>query len=125
MTYKELMFSSLSSLLKDGETLECAVYGILNQADGQYYAYFGIAGDDLIVATLAGKSVAYTTRVPLDIKSLKIKQTLIMHQYVIDISFEKGNSLRITASPKVLTIDTQKENLPLFLNHLKSKSKTI
>lgn len=122
MNYKELMIKSLTDLLNDGETLLYPIYGILNQGNEQYYAYFGFAGNDLLIALLSGKQISYTTRIPLDIKSVKIKPTMIFKQYIIDISFLEGASCKITASSKVFTIDSQKENMPLFLEYLKSKT---
>ncbi len=122
MTYKELMMQALTDMLKEGETLKHPIYGILQDGTEQFYAYFGFAGNDLLIAILVGKSVADTIRVPLDIRSLKIKQGLILKQYTIDISFNEGSPCRITASPRVMTIDTQKDNLPLFLEYLKSKT---
>ena len=120
MTYKELMIEALTDLLEDDETLMHPIYGLFHQGNTQYYGYFGFTEHHLLIALISGtgKQVTYTTRVPLDIKSIKVKQTAIFKQYVIDIAFNEGAPCRITASPKVLTIDTQKENLPSFLAHL-------
>ena len=120
MTYKELMFEALTDLLEDDETLMHPIYGLLNQGNTQYYGYFGFTEHYLLIALVSGtgKHITYTTRVPLDIKSIRVKQTAIFKQFVIDITFNEGAPCRITASPKVLTIDTQKENLPSFLEHL-------
>ncbi len=120
MTYKELMFESLTGLLEENEELMYPIYGLLNQGNTQYYGYFGFTDHYLLIALLSGigKQITYTTRVPLDIKSIKVKQTAIFKQYVIDITFNEGAPCRITAAPKVLTVDTQKENLPSFLEHL-------
>ena len=120
MTYKELMIKSLTDLLEDDETLMYPIYGVLNQGNTRYYGYFAFTEHYLLIALLSemGKQITYTTRVPLDIKSVKVKQTAILKQFIIDISFNEGAPCRITASPKVLTINTQKENLPKFLEHL-------
>lgn len=120
MTYKELMIEALTDLLKDDETLMHPIYGLLNQGNTQCYGYFGFTEHYLLIALLSGtgKQITYTTRVPLDIKSIKVRKTAIFKQYVIDIFFNEGAPCRITASPKVLTVDTQKENLPSFLEHL-------
>jgi len=120
MTYKELMIEALTDLLEDDETLMHPIYGLLNQGNTQYYGYFGFTEHYLLIALVSGtgKQITYTTRVPLDIKSIRVKQTAIFKQFVIDIAFNEGAPCRITASPKVLTIDTQKENLPSFLEHL-------
>ena len=76
----------------------------------------------MIAEVIHGKHIVNTQRIPLDIKSVKIKQTAITKQYVIDISFKNSSPCRITASPKVLMIDSQKVNLPLFLEHLNNIS---
>ena len=121
MTYKELMIKSLTDLLEEGETLMHPIYGLLNQGNMQYFGYFGFTKNHLLIALVSeiGKQITYTIRIPLDIKSIKIKQTKLLKQVVIDISFNDGAPCQITASPKVLTIDSQKENLPQFLNYLK------
>ena len=126
MTYKELMYDSLTNLLENGETLLHPIYGILNQGDSQFYGYFGFTEHYLLIALVAsGKQITYTTRIPLDIKSVKVKQTAIFKQYVIDIAFNEGAPCRIIASPKVLMIDTQKNNLPSFLEYLNNLAPTL
>ena len=122
MTYKDLMIKSLTDLLEDGETLMHPIYGILNQGNIQFYGYFGFTQTHLLIALVAGKQITYTIRIPLDIKSIRIKQTAVFKQFVIDIAFNDGAPCSITASPKVLMIDSQKNNLSQFLNYLKSKS---
>ena len=121
MTYKELMIKSLTDLLEDGETLMHPIYGILNQGNIQNYGYFGFTKTHLLIALISGKQVTYTTRIPLDIKSVRIKQSLIFKQYEIDIGFHYGTPCKIMASPKVMMIDSQVENMPLFLQFLQSK----
>ena len=122
MTYKDLMIKSLTDLLEDGETLMHPIYGILNQGNIQFYGYFGFTQTHLLIALVAGKQITYTIRIPLDIKSIRIKQTAVFKQFVIDIAFNDGAPCSITASQKVLMIDSQKNNLSQFLNYLKSKS---
>lgn len=122
MTYKELMYKSLTELLKDGETLMCPIYGALNQGDMQHYGYFGFTKTHLLMTLITGKTVMYAKRIPLDIKSIRIKQSAVFRQYEIFISFNNGDSYIITASPRVLMIDTQKENMPQLLDYLKSNA---
>lgn len=116
------MIDSLTNLLERDETLMHPIYGILNQGNRQFYGFFGFTESHLLIALVVGKTITYTTRIPLDIKSVKIKQTKIFRQYVIDIAFNEGAPCRITAAPKVFTIDVQKDHLPQFLNYLKSKT---
>ena len=94
----------------------------MNQGNIQYYGSFGFTETHLLIALLSRKQITYTIRIPLDIKSIKIKRTAVFKEYVIDIGFNDGTPCRITASPNVLTIDSQKENLPQFIEYLKSKS---
>lgn len=122
MTYKDLMIKSLTDLLEDGETLMHPIYGILKQGNIQYYGFFGFTKKHLLIALVSGKQITYTIRIPLNIKSIRIKRIAVFKQFIIDIGFNDGAPCRITASPKVLMIDSQKDNLPQFLNYLKSKS---
>lgn len=122
MTYKDLMIKSLTDLLEDGETLMHPVYGVLDQGNEQYYGYFGFTESHLLIALVSGKQITDTIRIPLDIRSVRIKQTAVLKQYVVDISFNDGVPCKITASPRVLLIDSQKDNVPQFLKYLKSRS---
>lgn len=122
MTPKERMIQALTDMLENGETLMHPIYGLLVQGGRQYYGYFGFTEKVLLIALVSGKTVADTIRVPLDINSVKIKKNIFLNEHVIDISFNEGAPCRITAFPKVLAIDSQKENLPKFLSYLKSKT---
>lgn len=122
MTAKERMIQALSDMLQNGEKLMHPIYGLLVQGGRQYYGYFGFTEKFLLIALISGKTVTDTIRVPLDINSVKIKKNVFLNEHVIDISFNEGAPCRITAFPKVLTIDSQKENLPQFLSYLKSKT---
>lgn len=122
MTYKDLMLKSLTDLLKNGETLMYPIYGVLHQGNSTHHGYFGFTQNHFLMVLISGKVITYTARIPLDIKSIQITKTLVFRRYVIDIAFHNGAPCRITASSKVLAIDSQKENLPCFLDHLKSRS---
>ena len=98
------------------------IYGILHQGNMQNYGYFGFTKSHLLIALISGKQVTYTTRIPLDIKCVRIKQSSIFKQYEIDIHFHYGTPCKITASPKVVMIDSQTENMPLFLQYLQSQA---
>lgn len=121
MTYKELMTQSLTDLLEPGETLMYPIYGILNQGNAQYYGYFGFTENYLLIALIVGKHVANTIRIPLDIRSVTIKKSPIIKQHVIDISFNEGAPCRIIASPRVVMINLQKDNLPRFVSYLENE----
>jgi hypothetical protein len=60
---------------------------------------------------------------PLDIKSVKVKKSKVLNEYKIHILFENKKSFEIFTFLKVLKIKSQKDNLPLFLEYLKGKSK--
>lgn len=122
MTAKERMVQALTDMLENGETLMHPIYGLLVQGERQYYGYFGFTEKFLLIALISGKSVTDTIRVPLDINSVKIKKNIFLNEHVIDISFNEGAPCRITAFPKVLAIDSQKDNLPQFVSYLKSKT---
>lgn len=122
MTAKERMIQALSDMLENGETLMHPIYGLLVQGGRQYYGYFGFTEDFLLIALVSGKTITDTIRVPLDINSVKIKKNIFLNEHVIDISFNEGAPCRIIAFPKVLAIDSQKENFPKFLSYLKSKT---
>ena len=125
MKPKELMMKSLTNLLQTDETLLYPIYGILNQGNEQYYGYFGLTENNLIIALISasGRRITNTIRIPLDVKSVKVKKNFI-GQYIIDINFKEGSPCKITANPKVLFLDSQKENLPLFIDFLKNKAET-
>ena len=124
MNYKERMMESLTQLLEEGETLKYPIYGMLRQGNSQYYGYFGLTENALVIALISGSNVVtYTNRVALDaIRSVKIKRTKILKECHITIGFAEGVPCEIQAMPKVLTIDTQKENLPKFIECLKGKA---
>lgn len=120
MTHNEFMMDSLSKLLKEGETLKCPFYGTLNQANRTFFCFFGLADNDLLIAVRSdfGQYITYTTRVPLDVKSVTVKTTSMLHQRVIDISFLEGSPCKITASPKIIGVGSQLESLDAFIDHL-------
>ena len=123
MSNTRAMTQALTNILVDGETLTCPIFGAEGD-DFPQYAYFAFTETHFLVAYLTGKQVTKTERIPLDIKSVRIKKTKILGRYIIDVVFGKNRSFKITASPKVLTIASQKENLPLFIKHLEAIAKS-
>ena len=117
MTYKELMFSSLSQLLETGEVLRYPLYGTLIQKGGRFFGYFGLTDTHLLIALLNG-SKNWVSRIPLDIKDVKVKKSLFPLQRIVKINFNTGNPCIIRFSSKVYGIDTQKENLEHFINEI-------
>ena len=124
MKYNELMIHSLTELLEEGETLMHPIYGVLRQGNELFYGFFGLTETHLLIALVSGKTVTYTTRIPLNIRSVHIKQNIITRDFVIDIGFDSGAPCRITAYKKVLMMDSQKKNFPLFTERLSSLAKS-
>ena len=122
MTAKERMYEALTNLLRNGEVLMCPIYGVLEQGTGRYYGYFGFTERFLLLALFEGETVTYTSRVPLDIRSVQIRKEFFLNEHIININFNEGNPCRISTFPRVLGIDSQKENLVQFLSHLQSKA---
>lgn len=122
MNYRSLMNESLTDLLSDGEKLMYPIYGMLDQGNKQYYGFFGFTDNFLLIALVSGDHITYTSRIPLNIRSVKIEQSGILKQYTIDINFKSGAPCKIIASPRVMMINTQKDTLPLFLDFLKDRS---
>ena len=64
----------------------------------------------------SSKIVNWTTRVPLDIKDVKVKKRLIPSQYKISIEFNEGAPCNMGASKKVYGIESQEVNLTEFIS---------
>ena len=124
MASDQHMINSLSGMLRDGETLMHPVFGTVKQGVFQLFAYFAFTETHFLIAYLTtGTVVTDIERIPLNIKSVKIKKTKLLSEYKIHILFENKKTFEISAFPKVLKIKSQKDNLPLFLECLKSKAK--
>ncbi len=122
MNANDLMLESLTELLQEGETLMYPIYGILQQGNKQYNAFFGLTEDQLLIAVTRGRWITYTYRVPLDIRSVRLKEHWTQKNYTIDISFHAGGPCRIKAFFKVLGIDTQEDNLTMFMDVLEKRA---
>jgi len=120
MKFKELMLTSLQKMLQPGETLMHPIYGILQLGNASCYGFFAFTQSDLLVALTEGNRIVNQFRVPLNVTAVGIRKSAVTRQHTIDISFSQGAPMKIIAFPKVMTIDTQKENFPRFLDHLKS-----
>ena len=118
------MKETLFKLLKDGETLMYPIFGTIKKGAFHSFAYFAFTETHLLIAHLtSGDKVADIEKIPLDIKSVKICKNNIFCEYKIHISFENRKSIEISTFPKILKVKAQKDNLPCFLDHLKSRSK--
>ncbi len=124
MASDQHMIEVLSEALQDGETLLHPIFGTVKYGSFQLFAYFAFTETHLLVAYLtAGNKVTDVERISLDIKSVKVKKSKILNEYKIYILFDNRKSFEISTFLKVLKIKSQKDNLPSFLEYLKSKSK--
>lgn len=124
MANDQHMIEALSEVLRDGEILLHPIFGTVKQGSFQQFAYFAFTEAHLLVAYLTtGNIVTDVERIPLDIKSFKVRKSKILNEYKIHILFENKKTFEISTFLKVLKIKSQKDNLPLFLEYLKSKSK--
>ncbi len=125
MTYHELMLQELPKLLELGETLRYPIYGTLRQGTQNWFGYFGLTEEHLLIAILApfGKRIEYTTRIPLDVKSVKIKKSFVPMQYKVRVDFHEGNPLKMNVSRKVFGMAMQEENLEGFFAELQGLEK--
>lgn len=123
MTYAELMMKSLSDLLEDGEKLLYPIYGTLKQKKDNYFGYFGLTENHLLIALLQGssKKINWTTRIPLDLKKVTIKKCLLPQQYNICIEFNEGENACLRVSKKVSGIESQEDNLKGFMEYIQAR----
>ncbi len=120
MSNQELMLQSLSNLLENDETLKFPIYGTLLQKRKNWFGFFGLTDDYLLVALLDdySKTIRWTTRIPLDIKQVNMKKCIVPKQYKIYIEFNEGDRCIIRVSEKVYGIKSQEANLPEFIKSI-------
>ena len=116
------MTETLTAMLQDGETLMYPIFGNIKRGGFGQFAYFGFTESHFLIAYLSGEKVTGTERIPLDIKSIRIKKQKIFKEHTIDILFENKRSYTISAFPGVLKIKEQAQNFPSFLEYLKGKA---
>lgn len=123
MTFQELMMKSLTNLLEEEEILKYPIYATLMQRGKHWFGYFGLTDRYLLIALLEGSSqiISWTSRVPLDIKEVKVKKSFIPAQYKVRVEFNEGDPCNIRVSKKVVGFDMQEENLDGFITYLEQK----
>lgn len=111
--------------LEDGEKLQYPIYATLMQKSKHWFGYFGLTDKYLLGVLLEGSSqiISWTSRIPLDLKEVKIKKSLIPAQYKIKIEFNEGSPCNIRVSKKVVGFDMQEENVNGFIENLKNRIK--
>lgn len=120
-SYQDLMTCSLTGLLEPGEPLMYPIYGTLLEKKGRHwFGFFGLTECFLLITLLQGdsKEIAWTSRVPLDLASVRVRRCLFPGQRILSLSFREGNPCRIRVSSRVIGIPSQKENLDGFLAFL-------
>lgn len=125
------MINELTSMLSEDESLEAPIYGCLMQGrlcPRNYFGFFAITDNNLLIAILNplnGKKIDWYNKVPLDIKKVNIKKSIIPKQYVAKIFFKEGNPCKIRMSKALLCGDfvDQKINVEIFLNNLSKYAK--
>ena len=123
----EIMNTTLSSLLVEGETLHVPFYAIYEEKGrnkGNGFSFIGMTETALLIALLniSVTHVEWTTRIPLeDIIRVDIEKSLFMKQIVIKVAFNKGNDIIIRASVHTFKSDffNQEYNLLSFIEKLK------
>lgn len=127
MTYNELMIKSLSDMLNTDESpkeiLKYPIYGTLISKPQNYFGFFGLTEDYLLIALLRDNSrtIHWRARIPLELKKVNVKKGIIPMQYLIHIEFIQGEPCRIKVSKKVYKIPGQEENVSGFINYLEEK----
>ena len=117
MTYQKLMMQSLSDLLEDDEIIKCPIYGVLQQKNKRWFSFWGLTDKYLLGVLLYGssKKIAWTIRVPLEIKSVQVEKSIVPFQYKIHIEFQEGSPLDMRVSQKVVGFKQQEINLANFI----------
>ena len=70
----------------------------------------------------SSKKIGWISRIPLDIKSVQVKKTLIPFQYKIHIEFKEGSPCDLRVSKKVVGIGQQEANLSGFIKYIQESS---
>lgn len=122
MKLKDLMLESLTHTLEDNEHLLHPIYGSLRKDNRVYNAFFAFTEYNLLVVLLSNQTVAETLKIPLSIESSNIKKSSKSKQYTIGICFNDSSFYSISAYADTPDMETNKENLSLFLHHLSNIS---
>ncbi len=120
-SYQDLMLRSLTELLEPGETLRYPIYGTLLEKMGKHwFGFFGLTEHFLLITLLQGdsKEIAWSSRVPLDLASVRVRRCLFPGQQILSLSFREGKPCRIRVSSRVVGIPQQEKNLDGFLASL-------
>ena len=124
----EFMTSLLTELLEPGESLKFPFYGAIQKIGMQnhiFYAYFGLTHNTMLITVVNNWNLSkgeWTTRVPLDIKSVVAKKSIFLNQLVIQIEFHEGNDVWIRAYKKVVfgDIGNQELHIEKFIEAISS-----
>ena len=130
---QEFMTSLLTELLEPGESLKFPFYGAIlkiGQQNHVCYAYFGLTHSTMLITVVNNWNLSkgeWTTRVPLDIKSIVVKKSRFPSQLVIQIEFHEGNDVWIKTYKKMVfgDIGNQELHIEKFIEHLSSQASKL
>ncbi len=120
------MTAAMRGLLYKDEQLMYPVHGVFVQREGRELISLALLDDSLIVAVeVAGQTLSIKKeRIPLDaVKSVTIKKRSILRMYELDISFTERAPMRIMLPFKMRLAVSQSDNLPQFIDRLRSRAK--
>ena len=120
MDYNKFMHQALSALLEEGEALQYPLYGTLLEKRRHWFGFFGLTQTHLLIALLdwEAQHIAWTSRVPLEIKEVTRRKCIFPGQCIVNIQFHRGNPCKIRFSEKVQRIERQHTNLTAFVAFL-------
>jgi hypothetical protein len=125
---------ALTSMLEENEQLYNSFYGTLTTV-GFYrtvadykYGFFGRTDSHILIAILNildGKEVEWATKIPMDIKKVKICKSILPKYHTIKIYFNDHKPIAIKMWEKLLIGDfvNQQKNVTEFLNYFKQYTK--
>ena len=91
MASDQHMIETLTELLQDGETLMYPIFGTIKHGPFQLFAYFAFTETHFLIAYLTSKDIVTDVeRIPLDIKSVKVKKTKLLNEYKLHVLFENN-----------------------------------
>lgn len=125
---KEFMDEVLSLMLEEGETLYAPVYGTIQRIGkdrGNFFGFLGLADKTLLFAALHpydASQTLYSVRIPLDIKTFRLKKALFTRQTLIRIQLTNGDDVHIRLSRKLLggNFTEQAQNVDAFIAQISS-----
>ena len=119
--FNQQMLQALTPALEPGESLYAPVYGTLLQNRKSYMCFFGLTKKFLLVAFLSnnGDRIIQTSRVPLDIRSVEVKNNKLIGQKKLHVTFNNGTACTFRLAKAVFQLNCQPLNLQEFEKRLR------